>query len=285
MKTFLGLILVLNVVFCSAESENLECLKLPDTLQQLHTGCAYSRDSRLSVCVAAAYRYCQNVKYPFFDNIQTFGVMRGIRSNPDQIDISCLQYTLKGQIGVNTFTPLSDGKLCDSYLKAQKAPCLEAVHNYCQDSKGGKQAGLIVEVDTKMKQFVFVCFETPKSIDVVKLEHLQGYNKRCQASDTASADCFNAACKWCEKQGHSGGITQGNVLRSGKLVRVACYNDTFHTFVTAPNPTKSRNDYYYERFLTAKAEWESIKKAKEAAESDDDENRVGKFRGEIEEED
>ena len=256
MKVLIA-IAVLVAVCNGLTDDQRQCLTLPSkTLQQLSGGCRTTTDSRNLQCVAAINNYCDAVHFAFFgDTNPIMGVSRAAGEN--SIEISCVRATRHPEWGqMHKLSTFNSG--CQNIDDIQSSKCLDAIHQFCND-KQSDQGGMSLGKNGESKPLIG-CFKSEET-SYVSISDLKIKNAACEISDSASTACFNAACKWCEAKGHSGGITQGDIA---SLVVVSCYKDLFSNTVTVQS-TESNLDYYYERYMNAKRKWESVKNQEESS--------------------
>lgn len=207
----------------ASATDQLQCLELPSkTLKEHFSGCRIHTDSRDMKCVAAIDRYCKAVRFKMIKDmyIPLVGVSRHEEYN--KIEISCIHLTHSGWVDVSQLKAFNDH--CASLDELQTSHCLNAVHGYC-NSRDTAQGGL--SVGRTGEQSRYACFKSTANVNV-DIEYLKAMNSLCDSSNSASSSCFDAACKWCESKGHSGGLTQGN---SNTSVKVSCYKHVFHKVV------------------------------------------------------
>ena len=212
---------ILMIICCIVAEE--QCMTLPSqTLKQFFGGCRTTTDSRDLKCVTAISRYCEAVRFKYFGSVPLLGLSRATETN--KIEVSCVRSTYSGW---GTVTELNNyNHQCKTIGDLQTSHCLDALHRYC-NNKAKNQGGLSTGKNGP-GQILITCFKSALN-QYVTITDLQKQNGTCSISNSASSACFNAACKWCETQGHSGGITQGDFAH---FVQVSCYDDIFHEMVT-----------------------------------------------------
>ena len=272
-------LLFLAAVFiaCNATIDETQCYEPPSgNLYSLYRNCRKATDSRSTKCMNVVDRYCSDVTYAFFGKLpeDTSGIMRGVKADTNEIFLSCLETESKNLV------PLRNLVGCNSLVDVQSKECLKSTSTYCKSMHGGsKYAGYIYSASSS--HVYAACFESVEQ-GRVSPSDLASLNSNCNdVGDSASSDCFNAACKWCEGRGHDGGITQGT---DGSSITVACYKDTFHKYVTVKSAL-SQSSYYYRQYLAAKKRYEQAKELEVANEDEFGENEGPyRFRSDIREE-
>ena len=218
-------IAVLVAVCNGLTDDQRQCLTLPSqTLHQLFGGCRTTTDSRNLQCVTAINRYCDAVHFAFFGNTNPImGISRAAGEN--SIELSCVRATRHPEWGqMQRLSTINSG--CQNIDDIQSSKCLDAIHQFCNAialNQGGMNLGKNGE-----GKLLIGCFKSEQT-SYVSISDLKIQNAACEISDSASTACFNAACKWCEAKGHSGGITQGD---AASLVKVSCYKELFNNTVT-----------------------------------------------------
>ena len=272
-------LLFLAAVFigCSATIDDSQCYEPPTgNLYGLYRNCRKATDSRSTRCMNVVDRYCTDVKYAFFGKAPTTtsGVMRGVKADTNEIFISCINTQSK-----NSLPPAAYRVGGCSFDDIQSMECLRAAEKYCRNKHGGTSSGYIYS--TTSDRALTVCFNAVEKGNVSPSD-MASLNSNCNdVSDTASSDCFNAACMWCEGRGHDGGITQSSDDHS---MLVACYNDNFHKYVQVKS-AQSESSYYYRQYLAAKRRYEQAREFELASEEENGENEGPyRFRSDIREE-
>ena len=265
MQKIVIILLAGAVVSCYATINEAQCYETPKgTLYGLYRNCRKASESRLSKCMNVIDRYCSDVQYAFVGKLSTSttGVMRGINENKNEVSFSCIKATSKMEVEMRSLR--NEVRGCDHLDKLQSGDCLLAISKYCRNMNGRSSSGFAYgSSDSHAK---IACFDAVEQ-NRVAVDSLASFNSKCDdPSKSASSDCFNAACKWCEGRRHDGGITQGS---EGNKIIVSCYDDYFHTQATVKNQVASMSDYYYHQYLAAKKKWEQAKEEEEPQEWND----------------
>lgn len=228
MKSLLCLFVVLSLAVlgsCADTDNSCQCLKLPDsrkTLRQFHDLCNSNAKSRSPQCVAAMSRYCNVIKFPWYE--PKFPLLAASREHGQNvITFSCIRVTLARQVTLSELKSYHNG--CTKNA-SQSSQCLAAIHRFCL-SDCGSDAGLAQEIPT---DGIFVtCFKASlkKTLPISDLTNEHGL---CNTDVSSGDNCFAAASRWCIKRGHTGGITQEV---GGDSVLVACYKGLYSTSLYA----------------------------------------------------
>ena len=226
MKNIFGFLLLIGVCYGSCPIANkCQCLDLPDkTLRQFHAGCNTNIRNCHPDYVAAMHRYCNSIKFPWYK--PEARLMAASREHANNvIYFSCVKSAFAGYVAI------SELKMYFSHCRrtgSQTGACLAAVHRYCEAKYCGvADAGMAQEVPPD--SLYVTCFKSSLK-KVLPLATLTAKHKSCNSLGVSASDnCFAAASRWCNGQGHSGGITQeaGN----GHIV-VACYDSLYSAGVS-----------------------------------------------------
>ncbi|XP_019853980.1 PREDICTED: uncharacterized protein LOC109583185 [Amphimedon queenslandica] len=273
MQKIVIILLAGAIVSCYAAIDETQCYETPKgTLYRLYRNCRKASESRLTKCTNVFDRYCSNVQYAFVGKLSTSttGVMREIKEDTNEVSFSCIKATSKVEVEMSSLH--SEVRGCDDLEKLQSGDCLLAIHRYCQNMNGRSSSGFAYSDSATHAKIA--CFDAVKQKRVA-VNSLVLHNSKCDdPSKSASSDCFNAACKWCEAKGHDGGMTQGS---EDNEIIVSCYDDYFHTTATIKNRVASTSDYYYRQYLAAKKKWEQAKQEEEPQEWNDPMNNSDEF--------
>ena len=227
----IALLLLTAVIGCYAEIDTTKCYDVPEgTLYYLYKNCRKASDSRLTKCMNVVDRYCSDVEYAFVGKLgyTTGGVMRAVNTTTNEIYLSCFKTAYKGQVEISSL--LNEVPTCNHLSKIQSGDCLLAIQGYCRRMNGGSSSGFAYSASATHANIA--CYDAAKQSQV-SADILALHNSECNnSSKSASSDCFNAACLWCENNGYDGGITQGS---NGTDIIVSCYNDYFRKYVRVRN--------------------------------------------------
>ena len=235
MKKFIPLLLFTVFIGCFADIDESKCYNTPEagkTLYDLYKNCRKASESRQIKCMNVIDRYCTDVEYAFVGKLLTTGIMRSIKRDSNEVSISCLKATYKGPVEMSSFH--NEVPTCHSLNQIQSKDCLLAVHMYCQRMKGHLASGFAYSMSST--HAIIACYKAAEQTRV-PVNELVALSPHCDdVSGSASSDCFEAACKWCENKGYSGGITQGSDDSSSIIV--SCYEDHFHKWVKVKSDSR-----------------------------------------------
>ena len=230
-KFALLLLTALIIGCCYAEIDTSHCYNVPKgTLYYLYKNCRKASDSRQTRCMNVVDRYCSNVEFAFVGKLchTTGGVMRAVNTTTNEIFLSCFKTAYKGQVEISSL--LNEVPACNHLSKIQSGDCLLAINRYCQLLNGRSSSGFAYS--TSVTHASIACYDSANQSQL-SADTLALYNSKCDnSSKSASSDCFNAACLWCEDEGYDGGITQGS---NNTDIIISCYNDYFRKHVKVQN--------------------------------------------------
>ena len=220
-----GLLAVSSSQQSCSIANKCQCLEIPDKkLRDLHPGCNTITKSRHPDCVAAMHRYCNNIKFPWYQPDYPL-TAASHEAYSGVIYFNCIKSSYARYVSLTELQLHHSG--C-TRTTSQSISCLTAIHRFCAANGKGGDAGLAQEVPAE--SIYVTCFK-PSLKKSISITELQAKHSPCSStSNSDSVHCFAAARRWCIDRGHNGGIIQE---AGGNTVLVACYKSLYGTNVYA----------------------------------------------------
>ena len=200
-----------------------QCLEIPDKrLSEFHSNCNTITKSRNPDCVAAMHRYCNNIKFPWYQPDYPL-TAASHEAHGGVIYFDCIKSLYARYVSL---TELQLHHSSCTRTTSQSISCLTAIHRFCAVNGKGGDAGLAQEVPAE--SIYVTCFKSSlkKSVNIAELQAKHVY---CNMGISNSVHCFVSAKRWCIDRGHNGGIIQEVGLNNTLLV--ACYKSLYGTNV------------------------------------------------------